>query len=905
MDDLSGLDWSSTSSNQTTKPPPMNSSSAFSYPSLRPTPSPLASGRSTPLSTQSPASGAPFKPPVAKPAQDSFSNLMNLAGAKPTANLSLREQQQRLEAEKRKKEEEKRKQAHAGYGDGQFFDALGQRSTGNSRTASPAIPPPMLNTLKQQNGSQTQADDDLFAAFNADTKVDNASHFPPPAQSSRTSTPANAASLNLNNPGAWRQPAAPSGAGFDDDDDPFGLNQMKSKPAPSAPAPASGDEDDDLLGDLGRPVDEVRRKVEAQKPKPEPGKPIECPDSDSDDEPPVKRSNDPFDKAVAKLMEYGFTEDNARRGLTESGAGLNVQAAANWLLDDAHRQAKEKSRAKQGGATPQEPQSGRPRNASPAWIREDAPSRGNSRSPAQGEGEFTKTAAAMGTSFLKTANSIWKTGQKKVQKAVQDFQQDGDPNQPKWMKSAQQDQFSEGRKARSDFTDDAMLLESGGRPDRGPPRKRPESNDSRNQSPAAGSRSGSVPKWQQVNPQPSLLDPRARLAKQSAEEDSAQTYISPARRRKSPQPQAESIQSREPEPDLLFNTTIPSQQKPSLPTRPAQTQTRQAPKASPQPRPTPKPRPVREIPAVNSLALQSSAKHRAEGTAHFKRGDYAAAHASYSNSLTGIPTSHPLIIVLLCNRSLTALKTGEPRQAVQDADAALAVIGPGKGDGETVALEDSTGEKRDMKELYGKALSRKAEALEQMEKWADAGAVWQACVEAGVGGQPAAAGRQRCQKALAPKPVVKKATPATRPTRTRPTAVKAPSSDAVERLRAANQAAKREDDEKFALTDKVDAQIAAWREGKRENLRALLGSLDQVLWEGSGWKKVGLHELVVANKVKIVYMKAIAKTHPDKVRSLQRRPIRMKGCWTDRIADCAGREHGGEDDCRDSVQYAE
>ena len=73
------------------------------------------------------------------------------------------------------------------------------------------------------------------------------------------------------------------------------------------------------------------------------------------------------------------------------------------------------------------------------------------------------------------------------------------------------------------------------------------------------------------------------------------------------------------------------------------------------------------------------------------------------------------------------------------------------------------------------------------------------------------------------------------------------------------------DQEKFALVDKVDARVAAWRDGKRDNLRALLGSLDAVLWEGSGWKKVGLHELVMANKVKIVYMKAIAKCHPDKV----------------------------------------
>ena len=85
------------------------------------------------------------------------------------------------------------------------------------------------------------------------------------------------------------------------------------------------------------------------------------------------------------------------------------------------------------------------------------------------------------------------------------------------------------------------------------------------------------------------------------------------------------------------------------------------------------------------------------------------------------------------------------------------------------------------------------------------------------------------------------------------------------RLREANQAAAKEDDEKFALADKVDARVSAWRDGKRENLRALLASLDQVLWEGSGWKKVGLHELVMANRVKIVYMKAIAKTHPDKV----------------------------------------
>jgi hypothetical protein len=85
-------------------------------------------------------------------------------------------------------------------------------------------------------------------------------------------------------------------------------------------------------------------------------------------------------------------------------------------------------------------------------------------------------------------------------------------------------------------------------------------------------------------------------------------------------------------------------------------------------------------------------------------------------------------------------------------------------------------------------------------------------------------------------------------------------------MRLANAAADKADDEKFALTDMVDAKLVAWKGGKSDNLRALLGSLDKVLWESAGWKKVGMQDLVMPNKVKIVYMKAIGKVHPDKVR---------------------------------------
>ncbi|KAK1572733.1 uncharacterized protein LY79DRAFT_526980 [Colletotrichum navitas] len=855
MDDLSGLNWSSSANQPNNKPPPMNPSGANYFGSVRPTnstPSPFPSGRNTPLSAQD-SGHIVAKPPTAKPAADSFSNLLSFgagAAAKPTSKLTLLEQQQRLEAEKKKKEEEKRKQAQAQFGGG-FLDTLGSGSV--SRTASPGVLSPGSST-----GKKASDDDDLFAAFNSETKVDNASFYPPPPQ--KSPAPASTPGLDLSNPSAWSQPPGPADSGgFGDDDDPFGLNQLKPKTASPAPPPPTNDDDDDFLGDLARPVEEVRRKqpTPVQPPqRPEPGKPIEASDSSSEDEGPAPRGEmAEFDRAVAQLVDYGFTPENARRGLTESGAGLNVQAAANWLLDDAHRQAKAKAQGKNPAAATQR----RGRDDGSSY---DSERRAGTRSPASGEPDLSKTAAAVGNSLFKTANSLWKTGKKQVQQAVADFNQpEGDPNQPKWMRSAQLDRAQPERRA-AEATDEALMLESGGRPPRKPgqssqsPRPdAPQRTASRDHphtvsAPSSG-RGTPVPRWQQQSG-PALPDSKTRASKLAMTDDSAASYVSPHRRKKAtPQPEAPPPQ--QDEPDLLFG----SSQNPMPAQRPSP------------PAPKPAPRPARQIPPITPAAIQQSTKHRLEGTAQFKRGDYGAAHLSYSSSLAAVPPSHPLAIVILTNRALTALKTGEPKQAVEDADAALNIIGPTGGQGEQVTVVGDNGgeERRDMRDLYGKALSRKAEALEQMERWGDAHAVWSTCVKNGVGGPTAISGRQRCQNALAPKPKPKPR-PAVAASAPRPqpaAATPAKNSEAVERLRKQNQAAAQEDDEKFALAEKVDARIASWRDGKRDNLRALIGSLDQVLWEGSGWKKVGLHELVMANKVKIHYMKAIAKCHPDKL----------------------------------------
>jgi hypothetical protein len=180
-----------------------------------------------------------------------------------------------------------------------------------------------------------------------------------------------------------------------------------------------------------------------------------------------------------------------------------------------------------------------------------------------------------------------------------------------------------------------------------------------------------------------------------------------------------------------------------------------------------------------------------------------------------------------------------------------------------------------MKEFYGKALMRKAEALENMEKWSDAALVWKDAIAAGVGGAVSLRARDRCEKA-ATGGTAKPATPRPAAAATkapagrlahpkRPAVSQVQSQEAVRKLREANAAADKADDEKFALSDQVEAKVIAWKGGKADNLRALLQSLDTVLWAEAGWKKVSMSDLIMPNKVKIVYMKAIAKVHPDKV----------------------------------------
>ena len=914
MDDLAGLDWSSNA--KKTNPAP--------FPTLRPSPSPSNSGTSTPLNLPQPGNPAfnrPLRPPSkpATPSNDPFASSLSI-GSKPAQDTrSLQERQQALVEEKARKAAQDRKQfeSHFGAG-GAHLDSLGQNgSTSSSRAATPSTYPtpsiaPPGNKPKSPFGNvggpastlkRAEQDDDILAAFNSSAPVDASSHFPPPSQGQvGRSTPA-------------AQTSTQDVYNFDDDDDPFGLNKMSNKQTGSRsrePVSTSNNDkdDDDILGMLGKPVSEVKKQTQ----KSAPSRRVERLDS-------TNGNGSPEDKAVVELVDMGFTAEKAAIALAQTDSGYDVQAAVGILLTQAHTDSKQKAQRRPERSPPGTQEDGRSRRRNqdnredksvPAWMREGEPRASSGsrnrddRSPA-GEKDAAQYAQEIGSSLFKSANSLWKAGQKKVQKAIAEYDGNPDSSQPKWMRDAQLEEAAakqrpdgssrgKSKQAEQDLTDEAARLEAGERPQAPPRKARQEPNSHFADELPPRPRQDRVETQARrrtdelLGAQTSRPASATRMTRQDLEDQTPQSYVSPARRRRgTPDPsQALSEPSRSATSSPLSTSSPPVASR--NPFHSAVPPTQKAPVSRPVSKPaTPIPTrpkaPLRKVPPVDASALALSARHRTSGTEAFKRGDYAQAHDAYTSAMRSLPQNHPIVIVILCNRALTGIKTGDAKAAVADADSALAIIGPSNGEDEKIAITDSSGlsEDKEMKEFFGKALMRKAEGLEHLERWSDAAKAWRAAVEAGVGGAVSIHGRNRCEKAsgeggskqssCANTPKPQPAAARRPPPRPKPSALSdlgqsTGSSDAVQKLRAQHAAQSAEEDEKFALTDAVDAKLVAWKGTKKDNLRALLGSLDVVMWPEAGWKKVGMNELVQPSRVKIVYMKAIARVHPDKVSSL-------------------------------------
>lgn len=787
------------------------------------------------------------------PVNDSFSGLLSLNSGKGTTHVTLQERQRQLIDERRRQIDEQHARQQS---DLSHLDALSGAKT-NDKVG------------------------DILAAFNPSPYKITTGNSPV-----ATTHPLSRGHTPIALPDNASSTITTHGTSFDEDDDPFGLGPMGTKPrSTNAPSHTAHTVDnDDILGDLGKPV---QAKV------PMNGSPAAKTSNSS--APDAREAS--VDPGLAELMDMGFSADRSRQAL--DATSHDVQAAVGWLLNKAHEESgsRPKLPADEGrrGRSPRNRRSiskGRRRSSAqddavPAWMRprsRSAQTKRKNSGSANKEKDVAQFASEFGTAFFKSANTLWKQGQKKVQKAVAEFQLEGDGNQPKWMREvpvtdapANTSEFQHRDKPRqqatsSNVTNEAMLLESdNARPIKQTTAHSPSSSAAMSK---PGKPSPDRPLPERTAPDPRFRSPRANNAPSTSrprkfddDAEAASVYVSSARRRRPP------TQSPAPQVDLFSApaVAIRSSSAPKPTTQPPSS-TRAPPVSAPR-------APLRDIPALAAAERQRSHQYRKTGAESYKRGDYAAAHESFTAALTPLPSSHPIAIVVLCNHAMTALKIGDAKEAISSADRALAVIGPSKGDGETIDLGDGEAPKS-MKEFYGKALTRKAEALEHTEQWSEAATCWQLCIEAGFGGAVSAQGRDRCQQTaravsgsnpstgtLAPrKPPIAAAAAAGAQTRTASSPASSAAADAAVRaLRAQTAQAERTDDEKFALADTVDARIAAWKGGKADNLRGLLASLDTVLWESAQWKKCSMAELVLVPRVKVIYMKAIAKVHPDKV----------------------------------------
>lgn len=334
-------------------------------------------------------------------------------------------------------------------------------------------------------------------------------------------------------------------------------------------------------------------------------------------------------------------------------------------------------------------------------------------------------------------------------------------------------------------------------------------------------------------------------------------------------------------------------------------------------RPPPRPRP---LPTTSTTTLSLASTHKNTGTSQFKLGQYGPASESYTSAIALLPPNHLLLIPLFTNRSLARLKCGEYVGAGEDAGEALKIICIGDGNsssesgnviwnpdterGELIQGSrdkinqsgwlDTRGVGVDLADGYIKALRRRAEAWEGREKWVEAGRDWE--ILAGGGAwigegvkKEAVRGAGRCRRMLSQESSVGSSSSAATSKRSLPPRSKPPPlpprsstpSKALRSLKSTTLQAEADDTLKHQLKDSVDARIAAWKNGKETNIRALLVSLDMVLWDdilSGGVKVKGLGELVTAGQVKKGYLKAIGRVHPDKVSRFKKSSVSLSCC---------------------------
>lgn len=279
-------------------------------------------------------------------------------------------------------------------------------------------------------------------------------------------------------------------------------------------------------------------------------------------------------------------------------------------------------------------------------------------------------------------------------------------------------------------------------------------------------------------------------------------------------------------------------------------------------------------------------KERKQGNYYFNKGQFADSESAYTLAIKSLPAGHGDVVLLSNNRAAARLKQGKYQDCLADCSMAIDIARKHM-QNDTPISPIMSATSTNMKAQLIKALHRKACALEGLRLFEAAIQVYEEYVRLdGSRSAQVTQGIMRCQQALLdskkkqqqwkPASSANDATTAfpdidfnmfipKNDHKTQAQLNEINNSKAVKEMRDREKKKEAEDAERLENEDKVNAQISVWKTGKDKNLRALLGSLELILWPGVQWKGVMMSELLDARKCKLTYMKAIAKVHPDKV----------------------------------------
>ncbi|CAE6429755.1 unnamed protein product [Rhizoctonia solani] len=818
--------------------------------------SPQTSGQAQRPNPGLTVTGATAKSPPSANGGDAFGDLFGLSGASQSKNLTIAERQAQANREQAKAQElaRKEREAHGAFWDQLEFSTSGRSTPMNntnlstgSLTTQPQPQAPRINTelLVPSRISPLPSSKPSVSAVTSASNADmwDLDSF---LTSSKPVSPAPPTS-SVVSPGPRSAQTRSDLFDLLDSNQPNERNPGTSTRDSPIRSGTPGDFDwggredqDDLLGELSKPVAQARNGQPRSSDRPT--------SADRREHTPVERHGSPPPHIIGQIVEMGFSIQQAKRALAKTSTGMDVQAALESLLvtgdhdsredqgpsgDDLERFRAEDEAAREQYEIERRRQRARPSRDTARDTARDATPGANSDDTArqlqEKADQLLAQASIFGSNMFNRANALWKESKDKALKAYEEHSaastssgRPRDPTRPAWMTeeaSPSRDNYESRIPEQSGFQDDDSDL---------PPRPQPQ------QRRQASGRQTSQPTIVTTAP-PRPADKIASLFSDTT------AYVSPSRR-KPP--------SHTPTPVQAFPADNRITSPPIEPRK-------------------------RDNPPVSADILSAVQTHRNKGTDAFKLGQYGAAIDSYTAALELLPEGHLIRVPLLNNRAAARSKAGDASGAIDDCTIVLHVIGDDFDPAKELPIPDV-----DLNTAFVKALRRRAEMFESTEKWRRAREDWERLVKAGgtwAGGKTSSDGVQgvgRCKRMEdgGGAPVSKPRVPATStkpkprprpaPARTVPSN---PEDSAVHRLKVANAAADAEGDQKHALKDSVDTRILAWKGGKENNIRALIASLDTVLWPELGWTKVGMHELVMPNQVKIKYVRAIAKVHPDKL----------------------------------------